>query len=52
MTFIVTMTNGQGEYDQVLIENCTDGNKAINQANDDYNRVGWHGVRVKPVIIN
>lgn len=47
--YMVTLTNGDGEYDMILMEGFNDGNKAALQAEEDYNRKGWHQARVRMI---
>lgn len=44
--YMVTLTNGDGEYDKILMEGFNSGNKAALQTEEDYNREGWHQSRV------
>ena len=48
--YIVTLTNGDGEYDQVLVKGFSDGNKAANKAYEEYSRAGWHCARFRMIV--
>ena len=48
--YIVTLTNGEGEYDKILMRGFNDGNKAAIKAEEDYNRKGWHHTRFRMII--
>ena len=47
--YMVTLTNGDGDYDKVFVI-ASDGNKAALIAEDEYNRRGWHFSRCRQLI--
>ena len=50
--YIVTMTNGDADYDQVLVQGVNSEHKAAIKAEEDYGRRGWHHARVKLIQSN